>query len=210
MFFQSTFFSITSPSLSLSMNFPKCAVVFLGHLLDLCAGGFPLLSVVFAYFLFYSPWEPGPHLSPFLLFPSCSPTDVFQRHLLEDWQVFWRQTENIREESDLSAPLKPEPCTELGWVRSVLKATSPRTGIWGQHISEDTGHCPPLGKASSPAASGDEASSGAMGSGRGRQAGSPADRLKNQSAVGRGGPPGSAASSIVRLLDSVANRPTPA
>ena len=59
-------------------------------------------------------------------------------------------------------------------------------------------------------ASGDEASSGAMGSGRGRQAGSPADRLMNQSAVGRGGPPGSAASSIVRLLDSVANRPTPA
>ena len=38
-------------------------------------------------------------------------------------------------------------------------------------------------------ASGGEASSGAMGSGRGHQAGSPADRLKNQSAVGHGGPP---------------------
>ena len=151
MFFQSTFFSITLPSLSLSMNFLKCAVVFLGHFLDLCADGFPLLSVTFAYYLFHSPWEPGPHLSPFLLFPSCLPTDVLQRHLLEDWQVFWRQTENIREESDSSVPLKPEPCTGLGWVRSVLKATSPRTGVWGQQISEDTGNCPLLGKASSPA-----------------------------------------------------------
>lgn len=54
-----------------------------------------------------------------------SPNEVLQRHLLEDWQVFWGQTGDMREESDSSATLKPEPCTGLGWVKICAGSSQP-------------------------------------------------------------------------------------
>lgn len=59
-----TFFSRTSPSLSLAVDFPKRAVVFLGHSLAVGAAGLPLLCVASACLPRCLPRAQGPPPSP--------------------------------------------------------------------------------------------------------------------------------------------------